>query len=96
MSAFFNIHKNSFGYITKTLDVQNSYKNPYYSRFTLSVFFITSEQSYIKNLKGRLGYNFFVSIYDQILALKVACIFKISRIQSYLAVAQYFDQINTF
>ena len=90
MGIFFAIlifTKNSFGYITKTLNVSNSLKSPYYSRFTLSVFFITLEQCYIKNLKSLLGYTFFISNKGQAPALKVASIFKIFRAQSHLTFA---------
>ena len=59
LSPFFNTHKNSFGYIKTTLDISNSKKNLYYSKFTLSVFFITLKKCYIKNLKSVLRYTSF-------------------------------------
>ena len=50
LSVFFNIHKTSFWYISTTLMHKIVRKNPRYNRFALSVFFITLEQCYIKNL----------------------------------------------
>ena len=45
---------------------------------------------------SRKNLIFFKSKYSQATALKVACIFKLFRAQSYLTLAYSFDQVNKF